>query len=78
MAEEDEWKPIFKSVPQVLRVNSLGNSGIDIKVLGDVQPLQQWSAMGQLRLRIKKEFDKVGIEIPWPHTKVFFGNKPGD
>ncbi len=78
MAEEEQWKPVFRSVPQVLRVDSLGDSGIDIKILGDVQPLQQWNIMGQLRLRIKNEFDKVGIEIPWPHTKVYFGNKPGD
>ena len=78
IAEEEQWKPLFRSVPQVLRVDSLGDSGIDIKIIGDVQPLQQWNIMGQLRLRIKKEFDKVGIEIPWPHTKVYFGNKPGD
>jgi len=24
----------------------------------------------------KKAFDKEGIEIPWPHTKVYFGNSP--
>lgn len=78
MAEEEEWSKILRSVPRVLRVNSLGDSGIDIKIIGDVKPLEQWNVMGQLRLRIKKEFDKVGIEIPWPHTKVFFGNKPGD
>jgi len=78
MAEEEQWKPLFRTVPQVLRVNDLGDSGIYIKILGDVQPLQQWSIMGQLRLRIKKEFDNVGIEIPWPHTKLYFGNKPGD
>ncbi len=78
MAEEEKWNKVIKSVPQVLRVDSLGDSGIDIKILGDVKPLEQWNVMGQLRLRIKNEFDKVGIEIPWPHTKVFFGNKPGD
>ncbi len=78
MADEERWKQRLRSVPSALRVNKLGDSGIDIKVVGDVQPLEQWNAMGELRLRIKKEFDKVGIEIPWPHTKVYFGNKPGD
>ena len=78
MAEEQEWKHRFQSVPEVLRVDNLGDSGIDIKILGNVQPLEQWNIMGQLRLRIKKAFDAEGIEIPWPHTKVFFGNKPGD
>jgi small-conductance mechanosensitive channel len=78
MAEEDDWKKVIRSTPQVLRVNKLGDSGIDLKIVGDVKPLEQWSVTGELRLRIKNEFDRVGIEIPWPHTKVYFGNKPGD
>lgn len=78
MAAEEKWGQFFITTPQVLRVNKLGDSGIDIKVLGDVKPLQQWAIMGELRLRIKREFDKVGIEIPWPHTMLYFGNKPGD
>ncbi len=78
MAKEEEWSNLFRNVPQVLRVNKLGDSGIDIKVVGEVKPLEQWNIMGQLRLRIKKAFDETGIEIPWPHTKVYFGNKPGD
>jgi len=76
MAEEEKWSKVFQSVPGVLRVDKLGDSGIDIKILGDVKPLEQWNAMGELRLRLKREFDKAGIEIPWPHTKVYFGNKP--
>jgi small conductance mechanosensitive channel len=78
MAEEEQWGQLFRTVPQVLRVNKLGDSGIDLKIVGEVKPLEQWSIMGQLRLRIKKAFDEEGIEIPWPHTKVYFGNKPGD
>ncbi len=78
MAEEEQWSKVFRTVPKVLRVDKLGDSGIDIKVLGDVKPLEQWNVMGQLRLRLKKTFDAEGIEIPWPHTKVYFGNKPGD
>jgi small conductance mechanosensitive channel len=78
MAEDEAWSKLFKTVPQVLRVNNFGDSGIDIKVIGEVKPLEQWNIMGQLRLRLKKAFDEEGIEIPWPHTKVYFGNKPGD
>ncbi len=78
MAQEEPWKSQLRTVPQVLRVNKLGDSGIDIKIVGDTKPLQQWAIMGELRLRIKNEFDKLGIEIPWPHTKVYFGNSPSD
>ena len=74
LAEDENWRKVIKSPPQVLRVNKLGDSGIDIKILGDVKPMEQWAVMGQLRLRLKKAFDDEGIEIPWPHTKVYFGD----
>jgi len=74
LAEDEKWGKVIKSPPQVLRVNNLGESGIDIKILGDVKPIEQWGVMGELRLRLKKAFDAEGIEIPWPHTKVYFGN----
>lgn len=78
MAEDKEWKSLFRTVPQVLRVEKLGDSGIDIKIVGEVKPLEQWKIMGELRKRIKTEFDKAGIEIPWPHTKVYFGEETGN
>ena len=74
MAEDPEWKADFITTPQVLRVDNLGDSGIDIKILGDTKPIKQWDVMGELRLRLKRAFDAEGIEIPWPHTKVYFGN----
>ena len=74
LAEDENWRKIIKSPPQALRIDNLGDSGIDIKILGDVKPMQQWAVMGELRLRLKKAFDAEGIEIPWPHTKVYFGN----
>ncbi len=73
LAADEAWSKLIISAPQVLRVNNLGDSGIDIKVLGDVKPMQQWAVTGELRKRIKKTFDEEGIEIPWPHIKLFFG-----
>jgi small-conductance mechanosensitive channel len=76
MAEEPQWKDDLITTPSVLRVDNLGDSGIDIKILGDTKPAKQWAIMGELRLRLKDVFDREGIEIPWPHTKVYFGNTP--
>ena len=76
IAEDPKWKEDFISTPTVLRVDNLGDSGIDIKILGDTKPARQWDIMGELRLRIKNTFDSEGIEIPWPHTKIYFGNSP--
>ncbi len=73
MAEDAFWGPDILSAPHVLRVHAFEDSGIAIKVLGDTKPLKQWDIMGELRRRIKRVFDEEGIEIPWPHTKVYFG-----
>ena len=73
LAMDEDWRDKFITPPQVLRVNKFGDSGIDIKILGDVVPMEQWAVMGELRLRIKKVFDAEGIEIPWPHVKLYMG-----
>ncbi|MFC2017760.1 mechanosensitive ion channel family protein [Chloroflexota bacterium] len=76
IAEDPQWKEDFIATPSVLRVDNLGDSGIDIKIVGETKPGKQWALMGELRLRLKDTFDAEGIEIPWPHTKIYFGNAP--
>ena len=67
LAADDDWKAVIITPPRSLRVDSFGDSGIDIKILGDVQPIRQWEVMGELRRRLKRRFDEEGIEIPFPH-----------
>lgn len=57
----------FITVPKVLRVEMLGDSGVIVKVTGDVRPFLQWELMGELRRRVRERFRKEGIEIPYPH-----------
>jgi small-conductance mechanosensitive channel len=65
------------SIPSAMRVSDLGDHGVDICIRGYTKPGEQWGLTGELRKRIKSRFDLEGIEIPWPHTKVYFGNTPG-
>ncbi|MFC1875583.1 mechanosensitive ion channel domain-containing protein [Chloroflexota bacterium] len=73
LAQDKHFKTLIKTPPQVLRVQNFGDSGIDIRILGDVRPMMQWEVTGELRKRLKKAFDEEGIEIPWPHVKLYFG-----
>jgi small conductance mechanosensitive channel len=72
LADDSEYSPMIISAPQVLRVDKFGDSGIEIKVLGDTKAMKHWQVTGELRRRLKKAFDQEGIEIPFPHTKLFF------
>jgi small-conductance mechanosensitive channel len=73
LAEDPEWSSDILSAPQVLRVDNFGDSGIDLKVIGETVPIRQWDVMGQYRLRVKKAFDEAGIEIPFPHVTLYWG-----
>lgn len=67
LAEDPAYGPLIVEAPKVLRVESFGESGIDIKILGVTQPIKQWEVAGELRRRLKRTFDQEGIEIPFPH-----------
>lgn len=76
LKEDPQWGVDLLTAPQVLGVDNLGDNGIDIKILADTKPIRQWALTRELRKRLKDRFDKEDIEIPWPHTKVYFGNAP--
>ena len=78
MKADPELGPDLITTPKVERVNNFGDSGIEIKILADTKPMRQWALTGALRKRLKERFDEEGIEIPWPHTKVYFGNSMRD
>jgi small conductance mechanosensitive channel len=70
LAKEDEWKDKIIEPPSFLRVNDFADSFIEIKITGKTQPLKQWAVTGELRKRLKIEFDKNGIVIPFPQMVV--------
>ena len=58
---------------EILGVNEFGDSAVLIKIRIKTRPLKQWMVGRELRRRIKKVFDAQGIEIPFPHVSLYFG-----
>jgi small conductance mechanosensitive channel len=58
---------------EILGVNEFGDSAVVIKIRIKTRPLKQWMIGRELRRRIKKAFDTEGIEIPFPHMSLYFG-----
>jgi len=76
LAKDPEWKnKIISKTPWILRVEEFGDSGIIVRAVGDTKPMQQWPVLGELRRRIKRVFDEEGVEIPWPHIKLYYGEE---
>lgn len=61
--------------PHVFGVQSLGASGIALRVGVKTEPSVQWGVERELRLRLKEAFDEAGIEIPFPQQTVWFRNQ---
>ncbi|MFA6325156.1 MAG: mechanosensitive ion channel family protein [Candidatus Paceibacterota bacterium] len=70
LAEDTIWKNFINKPIQFLRVNNFVDSSIEIKVLGETKPGKQWEVAGEFRFRIKKAFDKEGIDIPFPQRVI--------
>jgi moderate conductance mechanosensitive channel len=70
MADDPEWDRRVLEAPRVVRVESLGESGVTLKVLGSVRAPDQWSARGEFRKRLLVAFGANRIEIPFPHRII--------
>lgn len=57
--------------PEVQGIVAFGESGVRIRVVAKVQPMQHWQAERSLRLVLKEAFDAAGIEIPFPRRVVY-------
>jgi small conductance mechanosensitive channel len=73
MTKDSPWKEYILKPIQVAGPgpDKFGDSGIEIKVLGETKPLKQWDTLKEFRRRLKIAFDKEGIEIPFPQMSIW-------
>ncbi len=58
---------------EVLGVDSFGDNAVIIKARITTRPNKQWGVGREFNRRMKKRFDELGIEIPFPHRTIYFG-----
>jgi len=61
---DPEWQGRLLEAPSVVRVGHFGDTGVSLKVLGQVPAAEQWAVAGELRKRILAAFAERGIKIP--------------
>jgi small-conductance mechanosensitive channel len=70
MRRDPAFGPLILDDPEMLGVDQLADSSVIIKFFLKTRPLQQWTIKREMLRRIKKRFDELGIEIPYPHQTV--------
>jgi len=75
-AAEPENAEVMLTPPEIWGVNELADSSVVIRVVAKTVPGQQWAAARRLRLQLKREFDALGIEIPFPQRTVWHRGLP--
>ncbi len=58
---------------EVLGVDEFADSAVVIKIRFKTLPIKQWATKRAFNRLMKKAFDARGIEIPFPHTTLYFG-----
>ncbi|MEX2445038.1 MAG: mechanosensitive ion channel family protein [Alkalispirochaeta sp.] len=63
---------------EVMGVDAFGDSAVVIKARLKTKPIRQWAVGREYRRRLKYAFDEAGIEIPFPHRTLFWGDQSPD
>lgn len=74
LADDDDWRSRIIEPITFLRLDSFGESSVNLKAVGKTTPLEQWNVASEYRMRLKKAFEKHNIEIPFPQ-RVIHQNK---
>lgn len=70
LANEPEYGEHMLEPMEVVGVDSLGESSVNLRVRIKTKPMQQWRIGREYRKRIKHKFDKEGVEIPFPQRTL--------
>jgi len=73
MQAHPDWSALFLAEIEVLGVNELADSAVVIRTRIKTPPIKQWGVKREMLRRLKKRFDAENIEIPFPHTTIYFG-----
>jgi small conductance mechanosensitive channel len=73
MRDEEEFREFILEPLEVLGVDRFADSSVVIRSRIKTQPGRQWAVGREMNRRIKRRFDALGIEIPFPHRSMYFG-----
>ncbi len=73
MRAEETWTKDILEPLEILGVDRFADSAVILRARIKTQPLRQWATGREFNRRFKKALDTAGIEIPYPHQTIYWG-----
>lgn len=72
---DDAFKNDFVEPIEIFGLEEFGDSALVIRARIKTIPSRQWAVGREYRKRVKVAFDNKGIEIPFPHRTIYWGEE---
>ena len=73
LREDDYFGDLIMEEMEIFGVDAFADSAVVIKARIKTKPIRQWEVGREYNRRLKHAFDEAGIEIPFPHRSLYFG-----
>ena len=73
MHQDPVFTDIIREPLEIMGVSELGDSAVVIRARFTTEPGTQWQVGREFLRRIKRRFDELEIEIPFPHRTIYMG-----
>jgi len=73
LRQDETCAPEMIEPVEIFGVDKFADSAVVIKGKIKTRPSKQWMVGREFNRRVKKRFDEEGIEIPFPHRSLYFG-----
>jgi small conductance mechanosensitive channel len=78
LREDPDFKNDILEPLEIMGLDKFADSAVIIKARTKTVPIRQWAVGREFNRRLKKRFDELDIEIPFPHVTLYAGqNKDG-
>tara|TARA_B100000686_G_C16411890_1_gene772660 strand:- start:308 stop:805 length:498 start_codon:yes stop_codon:yes gene_type:complete len=73
MREDKYYGALMRENIEIMGLDKFGDSAVVVRARLTTEPIKQWEVGREFNRRMKQRFDELGIEIPFPHQTIYFG-----
>ncbi len=73
MQQQEKYKDSILAPLEIFGVDDFADSAVVIKARFKTRPIKQWEVGREFRRQLKMKFDANGIEMPFPHMSLYWG-----